>query len=147
MIRCLLESEKKAMVFVKYTLVLVLAIFVAGCNRSPVVPVTGTLSFEDRELPEVCRLSFIPTNKAEGVPIRPNGANMEPDGNYTLTEYKGVEGLMPGNYQVRVTYFDLKPKGNPDREGDWKEQNYDAGELMVEEGAGAVEHHIVVKGK
>ena len=124
---------------------LVVAAVCLGCERSPVVPVSGTVSFAERDIPEVCRLAFVPTNTAEGQAIRPNGATMEPDGKYRPTEYKGVEGLLPGTYSIRLSYFDLKKNGNPDREGDWKEHTYDAGELVIEEGSRAVEHNIEVE--
>lgn len=117
---------------------------IAGCSRSPVVPVSGTISFANRETPEVCRLSFVPTDVPEGTAIRPNGATMEADGTYRLTPYQGVEGLLPGRYLIRVNYFDLKRNGDPNREGDWREQTYDGGELVVEQGARAIEHHIEV---
>ena len=120
-------------------------ILFVGCNRSPVVPVSGTISFADREIPEVCRLSFVPADTAEGVAIRPNGATMDAEGAYQLAEYKGVKGLLPGKYTIRVSYFDLKPNGNPDREGDWKEHTYEAGELVIEEGSKAVKHDVVVE--
>lgn len=119
-------------------------LIVCGCNRSPVVPVSGTISFPDRDTPEVCRLSFVPLDTDEGVAIRPNGATMEADGTYRLTPHQGVEGLLPGRYSIRVSYFDLKPNGNPDREADWKEYTYDAGELLVEEGSSAIKHDIEV---
>ena len=118
---------------------------VCGCSRSPVVPVHGTVTFANRDVPEVCRLSFIPTDTAEGATIRPNGATMEADGNYRLTPYKGVEGLLPGTYTIRMSYFDLKRNGDPNREGDWIEKQYDAGELVVEKGSRRVEHNIEVR--
>lgn len=117
----------------------------AGCAPSPVVPVSGTLTFADREIPEVCRLTFVPKDVEGGGTIRPNGATMEPDGTYQLTPFKGVEGLLPGRYAVRISYFDLKKNGNPDREGDWKEFTYDAEDLVVEEGSDAITHDIVVR--
>lgn len=115
-----------------------------GCSRSPVVPVHGAVTFASRDVPEVCRLSFVPTDTDEGVAIRPNGATMEANGKYRLTPYKGVEGLLPGRYSIRMSYFDLKRNGNPDREADWIEKTYDAGELVVEKGSRAIEHNIEV---
>lgn len=70
---------------------------------------------------------------------------MDEDGVYHLAEYKGVEGLLPGTYSIRVNYFDLKKNGNPDVEGDWKEKTFEAGELVVEAGARRVEHDIEVR--
>lgn len=128
-----------------FPLLVSVTVIVCGCSRSPVVPVSGTITFPDRDTPEVCRLSFVPTNTDEGVAIRPNGATMEADGTYHLTPHKGVEGLLPGEYSIRVSYFDLKRNGDPDREGDWKEQTYEAGELLIEDGSRAIVHDIEVK--
>jgi hypothetical protein len=116
-----------------------------GCGGSPVVPVTGKVVFQSREQPAVCRLSFLPVGDAEGGgTLRPSGATMQPDGTYRMNPYQGVEGLLPGRYAVRVSYFDLKPGGNPDREGDWIEHTYDAAELVVPPGSSAVEHDVEV---
>ena len=130
-----------------YALCLLAALVIGfcGCSDSPVVPVTGTISFADRELPEVCRLTFVPTETDKEVSIRPSGGTMDDDGVYHLPPYKGVEGLMPGTYKIRLSYFDLKKNGNPDVDGDWKEQQFEAGELTIEEGSGAVVHDIAVE--
>lgn len=119
-------------------------VFFSGCNDSAVVPVSGTLTFASREIPEVCRLSFVPKEEEGGGAIRPNGATMEPDGTYRMTPYQGVEGLLPGTYSVRISYFQLKKNGNPDREGDWKEFKYEAEDLVVEPGSRAITHDIEV---
>lgn len=128
-----------------YRVFVLAAVVLVGCSRSPVVPVSGTISFPDRDLPEVCRLTFVPTETAEGVSIRPSGATMDEQGVYHLSPHKGVEGLLPGRYKIRLSYFDLKRNGNPDIEGDWKEQTFEAGELNVEAGSRAVEHNIEVR--
>ena len=131
------------MVFKRLLFLLVLSATLSGCSRSPVVPVSGKLSFAGRDVPEVCRLSFVPKS-ADGV-IRPSGATMEADGTYRLAPFKGVEGLLPGTYAVRVSYFDLKKNGNPDREGDWIEHTFEGEDLTIEQGASAVTHDIEVK--
>ncbi len=117
---------------------------IAGCSGSPVIPVSGEISFTDRATPEVCRLTFVPTDSKSAGTIRPNGGEMQADGTYRLAPHQGVEGLLPGRYIVRVSYFDLKPNGNPDRESDWKEYTYEAEELVVEEDSKAITHDIEV---
>ena len=124
---------------------LFLLLSLPGCDSSPVVPVSGTVTFANREIPEVCRLSFVPLGDAEGGAIRPNGATMEPDGTYRMTPYQGVEGLLPGRYAVRISYFELKRNGNPDRESDWREFKFEGEELVVEEGSDAITHDIEVQ--
>jgi hypothetical protein len=117
-----------------------------GCGGgSDVVPVSGQVVFHSRDLPQVARLTFVPVEgSSSGGAIRPSGAKMEPDGTYRVTPYQGVEGLLPGTYKVRVSYYDLKPGGNPDREADWAEYTHEAGELVVEPGSGAIEHDVEV---
>lgn len=124
----------------RFAILALVAAVSLGCNRSPVVPVSGTVTFAGREVPEVCRLSFVP----QGEGGRSSGATMDAEGNYRPVPFKGVEGLMPGTYDVRLSYFDLKKNGNPDREGDWKEFTFDAEQLVIEEGSGAVTHDIEV---
>lgn len=118
-------------------------LFLVGCNTSPVVPVSGTISFDNRELPHTCRLTFVPQDNTEG--IRPGGATMDPDGTYRVSPFKGVEGLLPGTYSVRVNYYDLKKGGNPSRDADFIEKTFEAGELVVEAGASAITHDIIVE--
>lgn len=131
---------------IRSTLIAAVALFalsLVGCSRSPIVPVSGKVIFADRDIPEVCRLTFVPTDSAPGV--RPGGATMEADGTYKLSPYKGVEGLLPGTYKVRLNYFDLKKNGNPDREGDWREKTFEGEDLVIEEGSSAITHDIEVK--
>ncbi len=121
------------------------AVTLSGCGGSGVVPVRGKVVFQGRELPEVCRLTFVPLDDSTaGGTIRPNGATMEPNGAYRMTPYQGVEGLIPGRYAVRVSYFDLKPGGNPDREADWIEHKFEADELLIESGSRAIEYNVEV---
>jgi hypothetical protein len=114
-----------------------------GCGGSGVVPVKGKVVFKGRELPEVCFLTFVPLDDSTaGGTIRPSTATMAPDGAYRVTPFLGVEGLLPGRYMVRVSYFDLKPGGNPDREADWIEQKFEADELLVESGSRSIEYNV-----
>ena len=122
---------------------LFLAALLCGCSRSPVVPVTGEVTFANRDVPEVCRLTFVPKNTTGA--IRASGGELQDDGSYKLAPFKGVEGLLPGTYAVRVSYFDLKKNGNPDREADWKEYTFEGDELVVEEGSRGITHDIEVK--
>jgi|GEM_PF-5930462 len=114
-----------------------------GCSGSPVVPVSGSVTFPNRDLPEVCRLTFVPKESKAG--IRPGSATTEDDGTYKVTPFKGVEGLLPGSYAVRLSYYDLKKNGNPDRDADWIEQTFEGEELIVEEGSRGVVHDIEVE--
>ena len=122
-----------------------IAVATCGCGGSGVVPVKGKVVFSGRETPEVCRLTFVPLDEpADGGTIRPSGATMQADGSYRMTPYLGVEGLLPGRYAVRVSYFDLKPGGNPDREADWIEHKFEGDELVIEPGSRSVEYDVEV---
>ena len=125
--------------------VLCIALVGFGCSRSPVVPVSGKVIFTNREQPEVCRITFVPAETSEGV--RGGGAEMDADGSYKVSPFKGVEGLLPGKYIVRVSYFDLKKNGNPDRDSDWRERTFEAESLVVEEGSNSVQHDIEIDSK
>jgi hypothetical protein len=116
----------------------------AGCSGDALgtVPVSGKVSFVGRERPKVCRLFFEP-NEVSGA-IRTSIATVEADGSYRVKAYQSSNGLVPGKYQVRVSYFDLKPGGNSAIESDWIEYKHDAGELVVESGSSGVEHNIEV---
>jgi hypothetical protein len=120
------------------------AVAIAGCDSSPVVPVSGKVVFLSRDQPKVCRLTFLPVEDATTGSVRAGGAEMKPDGTYEVTPYQEVHGLLPGRYKVNVAYYDLKPGGNPDIEGDWIRQEHQAGELVIEPGSGAVEHIVEV---
>lgn len=123
-----------------------LALAASGCGSADpgIVPVAGKLTFSGRELPGVCRLTFVPTADGDSG-VRPSGGEMTPNGTYELTEFRGVRGLYPGSYRVRLAYYDLRPGGNPDVEGDWKETSYEAPDLLViEAGSAAVQYDLTV---
>jgi len=116
----------------------------AGCSDGGLetVPVYGKVSMVGRELPKVVRVFFQPT-ASEGV-VRPSVAEIDADGTYTVKAFKDSDGLLPGSYRIQVSYFDLKPGGNPNSEQGWTERKHDAGELIVPADADEVEHDIEV---
>ena len=118
-----------------------------GCSQSgpKTIPVYGKIEFVGREAPKVCRLLFKPL-KSDG-PARPSVAERGADGSYQVKAYKGSKGLLPGTYQVAVSYFDLKPGKDPNLETSWAETGYDAGELVVDSTSRGIEHNIEVPGK
>ncbi len=123
----------------------VLLLTVGGCaNEGPeIVPVSGMLTFEGREQPEVCRLTFLPQDSSGSV--RPSGGEMASDGTYQPVAFRGVHGLYPGTYSVRLSYFDLKPGGNRDVEADWTEYTHEPTEpLVVESGTSSATYDITV---
>ena len=124
--------------------ILCLAVALSGCSNSGLetVPVYGKITLVGRDLPKVCRLFFVPV-ETKGV-VRPSVSEMKQDGSYAVKAFRDADGLLPGTYRVEVSYFDLKPGGNPNSEAGWQERKHDAGELVVPEDADEVEHNIEV---
>jgi predicted small lipoprotein YifL len=124
------------------------SVLLAGCGDSgpKTIPVYGKVTTEGRPLPQVCRLYFLPasTDGPSRGPSRPSIAQMEEDGSYAVKAYKDSDGLLPGAYQVEVSYYDLKPGGNPMSEAGWIEHKHDAGELVVDADSDGVEFNITL---
>jgi hypothetical protein len=122
-------------------------ILVAGCSEGPIktVPVSGTVTFVDREAPSTCDLIFQPL-KIDG-PLRPSFADRTPDGSYRVRAFKNSKGLIPGTYHVQVRFYDLKPGADPKLESSWKHTEYDGGEINVDANSSGVEHNIEVRHK
>jgi hypothetical protein len=113
-----------------------------GCQqRHDIVPVYGKVTVAGRQAPQVCRLFFTPT---EGTPGRPSAAEADESGNYRVTSFRGADGMPPGAYKVRVTYFDLKPGADPNNDANWIEHDYQAGELNVDAESDGVEFDVTV---
>lgn len=119
----------------------------AGCSGGgpETVPVYGKVNFIGRDVPDYCKLFFRPTETA-GI-TRPTSATMTPDGSYEVKAFRHSKGLIPGTYQIQVSYFDLKPGASRDAKGAWNEFKHDAGELLVEADSSGIEHNIEVPGK
>jgi hypothetical protein len=141
---CLIENIKMRSCRKLMALASLVVIPFAGCSDGGLktVPVYGKVSMVGRELPKVVRVFFQPMSTT-GV-IRPSVAQMDADGSYTVKAFKDSDGLLPGSYRVQVSYFDLKPGGNPNSEAGWLERKHEAGELLVPEDADEVEHNIEV---
>jgi len=119
---------------------------IAGCGEGPLktVPVSGLISFADRQPPPQCDVIFQPI-KVDG-PLRPSFADRQPDGTYQVKAFKKSKGLIPGTYRVLVVCHDLKPGANPKLETSWILTNHDGGEVNVDAKSGGVEHNIEIKG-
>ena len=126
------------------TLVLLALTSLAGCSEGlETVPVYGTVTIEGREPPKVCRLFFHPV-QVTGGPKRPSVVQLNEDGSYEAKAFQDSVGLVPGTYRVNVSYFDLKAGADPSFETSWIQHNYNAGEIVVDAGAGEIEHNITV---
>jgi hypothetical protein len=125
---------------------LALACMIGCADRGPrTVPVYGKVTFVGRERPKFCRLYFRPI-EAETI-TRPSTSTPAADGTYEVKSFRDSKGLLPGTYNVEVTFFDLKPGADPNIETNYIESVFDAGELVVDADAGSVEHDIEVPAK
>jgi hypothetical protein len=126
---------------------LVAIFLLTGCSeRGPkTVPVYGTVTFVGRDAPKTCRLFFKPI-KVEGL-TRPAVAERSPNGSYAAKSFSTSKGLLPGTYNVEVSYYDLVPGKNPELETSWAETNFNAGELVVDANSSGVEHNIEIPKK
>jgi hypothetical protein len=122
-------------------------LLVGGCaERGPkTVPVYGTVTFVGRDAPKTCRLFFKPI-KVEGL-TRPAVAERSSNGSYAAKSFSTSKGLLPGTYNVEVSYYDLVPGKNPELESSWAETNFNAGELVVDANSSGVEHNIEIPKK
>jgi hypothetical protein len=127
-------------------LLALVTIVCAGCSSSgpEVVPLDGNVAFEGRKLPGSCRIMFAPNKAADGAILRPSIATMQSDGSYQVAPYHGTRGLVPGTYQVRVTYYDVKPGADAKVESSWNRKEYVAPELQIEPGSSRITHNITV---
>lgn len=116
----------------------------AGCGGGgpKTIPVSGVVTFQGRDQPEVCRLFFRPET-SQG-PSRPSVTEVEDDGTYEARAFKDSDGLIPGTYRISVSYFDPKPGGNPSSHANYIERTFDAGEVVVAPEADEVEHNVDV---
>jgi hypothetical protein len=121
-----------------------LAACLLGCGGESIktVPVSGQVSFPGREQPKICRLYFRPISTTG--PSRPSITEAAEDGSYEVKSFKDSRGLIPGTYDISVSYFDLKPGANPDVETSWAERIYKAGEVVVDAEADEVVHNVEV---
>jgi hypothetical protein len=127
------------------------SVLLTGCGDSGVktIPVYGNVTTAGRSVPKVCRLYFLPasTDEPSRGPSRPSIAQMEEDGSYAVKAYKDSDGLLPGTYHVEVSYYELRPGGNPMSEAGWLEHKHDAGELVIDADSDGVEFNITLPAK
>ena len=87
----------------------------AGCSSDlpERVPVRGTVTLGGGPLPAAGAVYFLPTEPAEGLPMRPAVGRFDTDGSFRVETFKPDDGLMPGRYQVRIDCWKVPPGGGP----------------------------------
>ena len=130
-------------------LTLAALVWLGGCRQSefPLVPVSGTVTFDGGACPAAGNVTFQPLDIPEGLPKRPASGKFGTDGSYSVNSFNGQEGVLPGRYRVDVSCF----AGGPDfsKSDPWADVNYIAAdytpaELTIDADAGSVVYDIDV---
>lgn len=84
-----------------------------GCGGRdlPLVPVQGELTLDGGSCPRSGKISFAPVPRAgmSGMPHRPGWAQFDTNGQFEATLFTPSDGLLPGNYRVRISCVDAPP--------------------------------------
>ena len=104
----------------RYLLVCLLAGLLSslsGCgNGMPqTVKVTGKVTFDGKAPPGPGIIYFLPTESAEGFPMRPANGHFGADGSYKTTTFEPNDGVMPGKYKMYIECWEQEPnmEGKP----------------------------------
>jgi hypothetical protein len=86
-----------------------------GSNLPRTIPVAGVVTFDGKAPPAAGNVLFLPTEAAEGYPMRPATAAFGTDGRFKAQTFDPGDGLMPGKYLVSIECWDTPPsmQGNP----------------------------------
>ncbi|HWL07041.1 MAG TPA: hypothetical protein VNQ76_01375 [Planctomicrobium sp.] len=87
------------------------AIFVLllGCSgkaekKPKTIPVSGTVYYQGKPLPKG-DVSFEPEQSADAIDVRPATGRIDSNGRYQMSTYVNGDGVVPGNYRVRVVSY------------------------------------------
>jgi len=83
--------------------ILLCCLVFTGCGeRLPeTVPVSGSVTWQGKPLTSG-RVVFHPQEIAEGLPRRPATGDLDQQGRFKLTTFRGGDGAVPGDYRVCV---------------------------------------------
>ncbi len=83
----------------------------AGCgkDRPKTIPVSGRVTYGGGAWPAAGRLYFTPVKAEEGFPSRPGEALFDEQGDFVAQTWEAADGLMPGEYRVRVECWKIAP--------------------------------------
>jgi len=86
-------------------------VLLVGCSDGgpTTVPVYGEVTFNKSAPPAPGAVYFAPVKAAQGLPNRPVVARFGEDGSYVATSYEKGDGLVPGEYRVRVECWKTPP--------------------------------------
>jgi hypothetical protein len=88
-----------------------LSCLLAGCGpkHPATVRVRGTVTYGGGPWPKPGTLIFTSVQAAEGFPSRPGTAQFDTQGRFVVKTWENVEGLMPGQYRVKVECWKVPP--------------------------------------
>jgi len=75
------------------------------------VPVRGKVTLEGGEWPKPGVVNFTPIQSAPGLPRKPGAGHFDTDGAFTAST-GDYPGLIPGDYRVTVTCWEVEPGDN-----------------------------------
>jgi hypothetical protein len=89
-----------------------------GCGRDipEMVPVSGRVTLAGGAWPKPGVITFAPLKPAEGFPGRPGVAHFDTDGHF-VAKTGQYEGLIPGEYRISVSCWEVVPTGSNDGKG------------------------------
>ncbi|MBN2578488.1 MAG: hypothetical protein JXB10_05805 [Pirellulales bacterium] len=89
-----------------------------GCGRKipEIVPVSGKVTLEGGAWPKPGTITFAPLKPAKGFPSRPGVGHFNTDGSF-VAETGQYEGLIPGEYRISVSCWEVVPTGSSDGKG------------------------------
>ncbi len=112
---------------------LLLSIIYAGCSsdRPMTIPVSGTLTFGGGACPAEGTIVFSPIAVEKDLPRRPGTARFQHDGRFTVTSFRGGDGLIPGHYRPIVSCWKGEPRN--DDPSSFERLNYVPNNFKAEE--------------
>ena len=110
----------------KVSVTLSLLLIAGGCAPSgpKTIGVEGTVNFASRDRPHAVDIFFRPKEVYGDGPTRPSSKRLDDTGHFEVSSFGDGDGLVPGKYEVAVVYYDLRPGGDPDNEGNWIAQQF-----------------------
>ena len=96
------------------------AVIQAGCGGNPygAVPVSGKVTFAGQRPPAECELYFLPSADSGGgkkaLPPRSGRGLAGKEGFFVVSSFKDGDGLLPGNYDVRIECWRTPPQMSHD---------------------------------
>jgi hypothetical protein len=125
---------------------------IAGCGGHglPLVPVKGKVTFAGGPPPAAGTISFTPVSTKEGLPHRPGSAKFDEQGVFRVTSFKANDGLLPGNYTMRISCWMRQPSSDDPSSFErfnYVPKNFSPPQVVVDEAGGEVEVSVDVPKK